>query len=128
MRLVLKASLVFALASSAIAGQCSNHNQGAHKLDCVNKNELTQHGEDYCASHWNTTNGAWSNFSDSSGKTANIGSVGMFTSKASCKAVFAEIVTSCYNGWDGGAWAAYGTLLHINFCKWGSDTTSSGEL
>ncbi|KAM0255848.1 hypothetical protein ACHAQJ_005353 [Trichoderma viride] len=128
LRLVLKASIVLALSSSAIAGECSNHNKGAKKQDCVSKDELTQHGVDYCESHWNITNGGWSNFYDSSGKVANIGTVGLFTSKASCKAAYAEIVGGCYNAWDGGTWAAYGTLLHINFCKWGSDAESKDEL
>lgn len=121
MKFLLKVSAVLTLASSALAGQCSNHNQGGHKVDCVSKSEISQHGEDFCAAHWEDISGTWSNFADSSGHTANIGMIGSFSSKAACKSAYAEIVDSCYNGWDGGGWAAHGTLLHVNFCKWGSD-------
>ncbi|KAK1253044.1 hypothetical protein MKX08_004231 [Trichoderma sp. CBMAI-0020] len=121
MKFLLKVSAVLTLASSAMAGQCSNHNKGAHRVDCVSKSEISQHGEDFCATHWEDISGTWSNFADSSGHTANIGMIGSFSSNAACKSAFADIVDSCYNGWDGGGWVAYGTLLHINFCKWGSD-------
>ncbi|KAI9648648.1 hypothetical protein NHQ30_003286 [Ciborinia camelliae] len=117
-----KVSCVLALASTAFAGQCYNHVEGAHKKDCVQKDELAKFAEGYCHDNWSKLNGDWTDFNDRSGHTANIGKVANFSTKEACIVAFSQIVENCYNGWDGGQWAAHGILLNINFCKWSSDT------
>ncbi|APA09837.1 hypothetical protein SS1G_05938 [Sclerotinia sclerotiorum 1980 UF-70] len=114
-------SCVLAFASTALAGQCYNHVEGAHKVNCAHKDELARYAEDYCHENWNKLVGDWTDFNDRSGHTANIGKVANFNSKTACIAAFSQVVENCYDGWDGGQWVAYGTLLNINFCKWSAE-------
>jgi len=116
-----KVSCVLALCSTVLAGQCYNHIEGAHKLKCAHKDELSKYAEGYCHDHWSKLDGDWTDFTDRSGNTANIGKVANFSTKESCIAAFFQIVANCYDGWDGGQWVADGILLNINFCKWSSD-------
>ncbi|KAA8575457.1 hypothetical protein MFRU_002g00770 [Monilinia fructicola] len=116
-----KIPCVLALASTVFAGQCYNHNEGAHKQKCAHKDELAKFADDYCHDHWSKLNGDWTDFKDRSGNTANIGKVANFSTKAACVAAFSQIVENCYDGWDGGQWVADGLLLSINFCKWSSE-------
>ena len=116
-----KISSVLTLASTVLAGQCYNHAEGAHKVNCVHKDELSKFADDYCHKNWNKLVGDWIDYNDRSGNTANIGKVANFSSKQACVVAFSQVVESCYNGWDGGQWVADGTLLNINFCKWSAE-------
>ena len=118
MHIARETTRVLSLASVTLANICYNHVEGNHKVDCVNKDEVSFAGGDYCAAYWNKTDGEWQDFHDESGKQANFGKISQFSSKAACEAAFKQIVDLCYEGWDGGSWAAQGVVLNVNFCKW----------
>ncbi|KAF4333974.1 hypothetical protein FBEOM_12210 [Fusarium beomiforme] len=123
MKLSLPVSCILAFTSSTLAGRCHNHAEGAHKLDCVSKSEFRRFGTEYCSNNWNKYKGDWTDFNDSSGRTGNVGKIGNFVNKQACEEAFEEVVNGCYDGWDGGDWAAHGVLLGLNFCKWDSPSS-----
>ncbi|KAK2669866.1 Major facilitator, sugar transporter-like [Fusarium oxysporum f. sp. vasinfectum] len=123
MKLSLPVSCILAFTSSTLAGRCHNHAEGAHKLDCVSKSQFRRFGTEYCSNNWNKYKGDWTDFNDSSGRTGNVGKIGNFVTKQACEEAFEEVVNGCYDGWDGGDWAAHGVLLGLNFCKWDSPSS-----
>ncbi|KAJ8066511.1 hypothetical protein OCU04_005569 [Sclerotinia nivalis] len=115
-------SCVLAFASTVLAGQCYNHVEGAHRLNCADKDELAKFAEDYCHDNWSKLVGDWIDFNDRSGNTANVGKVAIFSSREACTVAFSQVVENCHDGWDGGQWVADGVLLNINFCKWSAES------
>ncbi|EMR67377.1 hypothetical protein MGN70_010158 [Eutypa lata] len=118
MQLAQETTRILSLTSAALANICYNHVQGNHKVDCVDKEQVSFAGAGYCGKYWDKLNGDWEDWNDSNGNLANFGKVSKFSSQEACEAAFKEIVDLCHEGWDGGSWAAQGVVLNVNFCKW----------
>ncbi|KAM3075357.1 hypothetical protein ACMFMG_007205 [Clarireedia jacksonii] len=116
-----KVSCVLALCSTILAGQCYNHVEGGHKVNCVNRDQLAKFADDYCENHWDELGGDWIDFHDSNKNTAKIGKIGRFSDKAACTVAFSKILHSCYRSWDGGHLMINGALLNMDFCEFSNE-------
>lgn len=113
-----KIASILTLSSTVFANQCYNHMKGVQKVQCVQKEELSQFASNYCQENWSKIVGDWTEYNDRSGNTAKIGKVANFRSKEACIVAFLQVVERCYDSWGGGLWVDEGALLNINFCKW----------